>query len=120
VEQHYGWGLLWLVYFGGVLFAITRPTVKILEQLPNKLAFRIRPTFFWGIEVFFAGIGLLFLLFTLTLTPVTTLTCKRTAPSQLSPTTLQDAPASAMCELVGINWFGGEKSKTFISGLRAT
>ncbi|MGL4622289.1 MAG: hypothetical protein ACRCZS_25065 [Chroococcidiopsis sp.] len=118
MEQYHGWKLLWLVYFGGVLFAITRPTVKILEQLPNKLAFRIRPTFFWGIEVFFAGIGLLLLLFTLTFTPVTTLTCNRTAPLQLSPITLQDAPASAMCELVRINWFGGEKSKTFISGLQ--
>lgn len=119
MEQNYGWGLLGLVYIGGVLFAITRPTVKILEQLPNKLSFRIRPTFFWGIGIFIAGIGLPSLIFTLTIiTPVTTLTCERTALSQLSSTTLQDAPASAMCELVGINWFGGEKSKTFISGLR--
>lgn len=121
VEQHdsfYGWGILGLVFFGAIWFCITRPNLKMLEQTPNKLAFRISITFFWGVGVFLAGIGLLSLLFTLTLTPVTTLTCNRTAPSQLSPTTLQDTPASAMCELVGINWFGGEKSKTFISGLQ--
>lgn len=118
MNQHYGWQLLFLVYFGCVWFAITRPSGKILEQTLNKLAFRLRPTFFWGIEVFFSGIGLIGLLVTLTIAPITTLTYNRTAPSQLSPSALQNAPASAICELVEINWFGREKSKTFISGLQ--
>lgn len=118
MNQHYGWQLLVLVYFGCVWFAITRPSVKILEQTPNKLAFRIRPTFFWGIEVFFGGIGLIALLVTLTIAPITTLNCDRSAVN-LSPPTLQNTPNSAMCELVGINWLGLETSKTMISGLQA-
>lgn len=118
MHQHYSWGILGLILFGGIWFAITRPNVKLLEQTPNKLAFRILPTFFWGVELFFAGIGLLSFLFALTLTPVTTLTCERSTPSQLSSATIQDAPAPATCELLKFNWLGLEKSKISISGLQ--
>ncbi len=118
MQQDYGWGLFWLIFGGGVLLVITHPTVKILEQLPNKLIIRIRPTFFWGVALFFAGVGLFLLLSSLTLTPVTTLTCERSAPLQLSLTSIQDAPTFPRCELAEINWLGREKSKTFISELQ--
>lgn len=53
--------LLWLVYFCAVWFILTRPSVKCLEQTPNKLVFRVRPTFGWGCGVFFGGAGLILL-----------------------------------------------------------
>lgn len=118
MSQHYIWQLLFLVYVGAVWFAITRPSVKVLEQTSNKLLFRLRPTLAWGVEIFFGGIGLLFLVFcVLYFTPITTLTCDRST-TEFSITTLQNTSDSAICELVGVNWLGLEKSKTLISGLQ--
>lgn len=121
MEQHdsfYGWGISGLVFFGGVWFCLTRPIVKFLEQTPIKLTFRIRPTFFWGIGVFFGGIGLLSTIVALILTPITTLACSSSASPPLHTTRGQEEVASVNCELVGINWLGGEKRKRHITGLR--
>lgn len=115
MNQHYIWQLLFLVYLGVVWFAFTRPSVKVLEQTSNKLVFRLRPTFAWGVEGFLSGIGLLFLVLVLNFTPITTLTCDR---STTDIATLQNTSNSAICELVGVNWLGLEKSKTLISGLQ--
>jgi hypothetical protein len=117
VHQHYGWGLLGVIFFCVIWFAITRPNVKMLETTQNKLAFRIRITFFWGVGAFFGGLGLLFVITALNLTPVTTLACSSSA-SQPSHMPIGQHLASIDCQLVGINWLGAEKSKINITGLR--
>lgn len=117
MHQHYGWGLLGVIFFCVIWFAITRPNVKMLETTPNKLVFRVRVTFFWGVGVFFGGLGLLFVITALNLTPVTTLACSSSA-SQPSHMPIGQHLASIDCQLVEINWLGAEKSKINITGLR--
>lgn len=56
--------LFCLVYNCAAWFIFTRPSVKLLEQTPNKLVFRLRPTFDWGFGFAFGGAGLILLVYT--------------------------------------------------------
>lgn len=106
-------GLFTLICLGIWLFA-TRPTFSILEQTPNKLVLRIRPTFAWAVSTFFGGIALLFTIFTLQNAPVTVLTCKHSIPtSSLSPSYQQLTLTN--CELITINWLGTEANRIIFS-----
>lgn len=106
-------GLVALICLGMYLSFVCR-SFKILEETRGKFIFQIRPTFSWAISIFFSGIALILILFTLTISPVTILKCTHSSPQIFG----HQSRFNTNCELVAINWLGREQNKTLIPELR--
>ncbi|QSJ14832.1 hypothetical protein JYQ62_23430 [Nostoc sp. UHCC 0702] len=102
-------GFFILICLGIWLFA-SSPAFSILEQTPDKLVLRIRPTFAWAISTFLGGIALLFTIFVLQSTPITILNCKHSLPTSYLLQSHQEL-TSTNCELIAMSWLGKEANR---------
>lgn len=98
----------------GMYLCFISNNFKILGETKNKFIFKMQTTFSWSASVFFGGLALASILFSLTISPLTILNCTHSY-SKLST---YQANFNTNCELTAFSWLGKEQSKIIIPELQ--
>lgn len=96
----------------GMYLCFVVKSFKVLEETKDRLIFQIKPTFSWSISIFFGGLTLIALIFTLISPPLTILNC-----IYLTPEKSLDRHYPS-CQLIKSSWLGLEQNKTSIIELK--